>query len=86
MNPDLRGHTVLVLHAHPDDSEVAPGEEGEVCVSGTCVTAGYLMRDHMAEDPNFEAFSREGAAVGRMLRTGDHVHEPGPEPEPEPEP
>ncbi len=43
------------------------------------------MRDHMAEDPNIEAFSREGAAVGRMLRTGDPVHEPEPEPEPEPE-
>ena len=53
-------------------------------MSGACVTAGYLMRDHMAEDPNIEAFSREGAAVGRMLRTGDPAHEPEPEPEPEP--
>ena len=40
-------------------------------MSGTCVTAGYFMREHMAENPNLEAFSREEAAVGRMLRTGD---------------
>ena len=40
-------------------------------MSGACVTAGYFMREHMAEDPNLEAFSREEATVGRMLRTGD---------------
>ena len=39
-----------------DDTEVAEGEEGEVCVGGACVTAGYLMREHMSCDPNVEAF------------------------------
>ena len=47
------------------------GFEGEVCVAGPCVTAGYLMRDHMSQDPNIEAFSLPTAPVGRMLRTGD---------------
>ena len=45
------------------------GVEGEVCVAGPCVTAGYLMRDHMAADPNVEA--HHVLAGGRVLRTGD---------------
>ena len=48
-----------------------PGTEGEVCVTGPCVTAGYLMRPHMEQDPNIEAFSKAASPVGRMLRTGD---------------
>lgn len=65
------GPTVKILKAHPVDEEVAPGEEGEVCVAGTCVTAGYLVRAHMSADPNIEAYSLASAPMGRMLRTGD---------------
>lgn len=61
MGPDVR-----VLASHPDAREVASGEEGEVCVRGACVTGGYLLRDHMPNDPNVEAFTADG-----MLRTGD---------------
>ena len=65
------GPTVRVLHAHPRDEEVPPGEEGEVCVQGPCVTPGYLYREHMSADPNIEAYSLSDSSVGRMLRTGD---------------
>ena len=65
------GPTIKILNGYPDDTEVPRGAEGEVCVSGACVTSGYLMREHMPADPNVEAFSKAGSAVGRMLRTGD---------------
>jgi len=66
------GPSVSILNAHPDDTALAPGAEGEVCVRGACVTSGYLMRpDHMSVDPNLEAFSSATSSVGRMLRTGD---------------
>ena len=38
------GPTIKILKAHPNDEEVPQGEEGEVCVQGPCVTAGYLVR------------------------------------------
>lgn len=65
------GPSIKILNGHPDDTEVAVGTEGEVCVTGACVTAGYLMREHMAADPNVEAYSKPSSPVGRMLRTGD---------------
>ena len=65
------GPHVKILHGHPDDTEVPAGTEGEVCVTGECVTAGYLMREHMSQDPNIEAYSLPTSPVGRMLRTGD---------------
>ena len=34
----------------------ALGEEGEVCVRGSCVTAGYELRPHMNADPNLTSF------------------------------
>jgi acyl-CoA synthetase (AMP-forming)/AMP-acid ligase II len=45
--------------------EASHGSEGEICVQGECVTAGYEFRSHMSEDPNLEGFA-EG-----WLRTGD---------------
>ena len=65
------GPHIKILAGHPEDVEVPAGTEGEVCVAGACVTAGYLMRDHMSPDPNIEAFSPESSPVGWMLRTGD---------------
>jgi len=65
------GPSIKILDGHPEDKELPHGTEGEVCVSGNCVTAGYLMRDHMSQDPNIEAFSLPSAPMGRMLRTGD---------------
>lgn len=65
------GPTIRILQGHPDDEPVKPGCEGEVCVQGACVTAGYLIREHMSVDPNIEAFSLASSGVGRMLRTGD---------------
>ena len=65
------GPNIKILNGHPDDTEVAQGMEGEVCVAGACVTSGYLMRDHMAQDPNIEAFSLPTSGIGKMLRTGD---------------
>ncbi|KAL1498693.1 hypothetical protein AB1Y20_014004 [Prymnesium parvum] len=65
------GPKVKILQAHPVDEEVPVGAEGEVCVAGPCVTAGYLVRPHMSVDPNVEAFSLPSAPMGRMLRTGD---------------
>ena len=65
------GPSMKVLEGHPLDEEVAAGAEGEVCVSGPCVTSGYLMREHMSQDPNVEAFTSASSKVGRMLRTGD---------------
>lgn len=65
------GPNIAILKAHPEDTPVAAGEEGEVCVRGECVTEGYLIRDHMPCDPNIEAFSLADSPVGRMLRTGD---------------
>lgn len=49
------------------------GDEGEVCVRGECVTAGYEYRSHMGEgnDPNVEAFHRLGPEKQGWLRTGD---------------
>jgi len=41
------------------------GQEGEVVVRGACVTSGYEWRQHMAVDPNEEAF------VEGWMRTGD---------------
>lgn len=46
--------------------EPTQGAEGEVVVTGYCVTKGYEFRSHMSEDPNIEGFTSEG-----MLRTGD---------------
>jgi len=66
MGPHLK-----ILNGHPQDEEVEPGAEGEVCVTGPCVTAGYLIREHMSADPNIEAYSLPTSKVGRMLRTGD---------------
>ena len=65
------GPRIKILAGHPEDAELPHGTEGEVCVEGACVTAGYLMREHMAQDPNIEAFSLPTSSVGRMLRTGD---------------
>ena len=65
------GPSIEILKCHPDDSAVERGVEGEVCVTGECVTAGYLIREHMASDPNIEAYSLPSSTVGRMLRTGD---------------
>jgi len=65
------GPNIKILAGHPEDAELPIGTEGEVCVTGACVTSGYLMRDHMSQDPNIEAFSLPTSSVGRMLRTGD---------------
>jgi acyl-CoA synthetase (AMP-forming)/AMP-acid ligase II len=65
------GPHIKILAGHPEDVELPIGTEGEVCVAGACVTGGYLMRDHMSQDPNIEAFSLPSSSVGRMLRTGD---------------
>ena len=65
------GPTIKILDGHPNDTELPQGTEGEVCVCGPCVTHGYLMREHMSQDPNIEAFSKETSSVGKMLRTGD---------------
>ena len=65
------GPNIKILAGHPQDTELPIGTEGEVCVTGPCVTSGYLMRDHMSVDPNIEAYSLPGSSVGRMLRTGD---------------
>ena len=65
------GPTVRILKGHPKAEEVAQGAEGEICVSGECVTPGYLLREHMSADPNIEAFTPPDSKVGRMLRTGD---------------
>jgi len=65
------GPHIKILAGHPEDVELPIGTEGEVCVAGACVTAGYLMRDHMSQDPNIEAYSLPSSPVGRMLRTGD---------------
>ena len=65
------GPTIKILAGHPSPLELPRGVEGEVCVSGPCVTAGYLMRDHMSQNPNIEAFTPADSPVGRMLRTGD---------------
>jgi len=66
------GPEIKILKGHPDDEEVAPGEEGEVCVFGGCVTAGYLIRPHMDCDPNVEALTKPGTvAAAPLLRTGD---------------
>jgi len=66
------GPNIKILNGHPDDTEVANvGDEGEVCVKGQCVTAGYLMREHMSADPNIEAYTTKDSPVGKMLRTGD---------------
>eukprot|EP00316_Scyphosphaera_apsteinii_P011436 CAMPEP_0119313294 /NCGR_PEP_ID=MMETSP1333-20130426/28625_1 /TAXON_ID=418940 /ORGANISM="Scyphosphaera apsteinii, Strain RCC1455" /LENGTH=724 /DNA_ID=CAMNT_0007318099 /DNA_START=30 /DNA_END=2204 /DNA_ORIENTATION=+ len=65
------GPSVKILKGYPEDEEVPQGEEGEVCVTGKCVTLGYYMRPHMDADPNIEAFSRSDSGVGKMLRTGD---------------
>ena len=65
------GPSIKILDGHPRDEELPQGAEGEVCVVGACVTAGYLMREHMSADPNIEAYSLPDSSVGRMLRTGD---------------
>jgi len=65
------GPSVKILKGYPEDEEVPPGEEGEVCVTGKCVTLGYYMRPHMDSDPNIEAYSLPDSCVGKMLRTGD---------------
>ena len=53
-----------------DDGEAcAIDEQGEVCVHGAPVTAGYEYRDHMPADPNEAAFHQIGEK--RWLRTGD---------------
>ena len=65
------GPSIKILKGYPEDVVVDVGTEGEVCVAGECVTAGYLMREHMSQDPNIEAFSLCGSQPGRMLRTGD---------------
>ncbi|KAJ1457986.1 hypothetical protein M885DRAFT_514537 [Pelagophyceae sp. CCMP2097] len=47
-------------------------DEGEVCVKGACVTAGYETRDWMhGDDPNDEAFVGGAAGPRSWLRTGD---------------
>ena len=46
-------------------------EEGEVCVRGKNVTAGYELRAHMCEDPNKAAFYVRPESGDRWLRTGD---------------
>ena len=53
-----------------DSTPCKPGEEGEVCVRGSCVTQGYEYRPHMKADPNIAAFHKleNGEA---WLRTGD---------------
>ena len=46
----------------------AIGQEGEVCVRGACVTAGYEKRAHMGnKDPNVAAFHVQKES--RWLRT-----------------
>jgi acyl-CoA synthetase (AMP-forming)/AMP-acid ligase II len=65
------GPKIRILAGHPTDEELPQGKEGEVCVVGECVTAGYLIREHMSADPNIEAYSLPDSSIGRMLRTGD---------------
>lgn len=73
--PPLRRLTSVGFAAGPDVQVLAdsgrrlPADvEGEVCVKGSCVTAGYEYRSHMGvdNDPNVEAFHADG-----LLRTGD---------------
>ena len=60
------GPAVKILKVYPEHEAVPQGEEGEVCVSGACVTSGYLIRDHMGTtDPNIEAFTPSASSVGR---------------------
>ena len=49
-----------------DLSECAVGEQGAICVAGTCVTNGYEFRPHMDENPNINGFTPDG-----WLITGD---------------
>lgn len=56
---------LLSMRAGPDAELTSrAGVEGEVCVRGGCVTAGYEPRPHL--DPTFSAF-----LPGGYLRTGD---------------
>ncbi|KAJ1458736.1 hypothetical protein M885DRAFT_512537 [Pelagophyceae sp. CCMP2097] len=51
---------------------VPPGNEGEVCVKGGCVTFGYEVREWMCgQDPNEEAFVGGAFGPRAWLRTGD---------------
>ena len=57
-----------------NDDGSAVGEsqgEGEICVSGACVTKGYEYRPHMKADPNIAAFHMDLKGNRRWLRTGD---------------
>ena len=52
-----------------DGQPLDAGDEGELCVRGECVTAGYEYRLHMGADLNLSAF--HVSADGHWLRTGD---------------
>jgi acyl-CoA synthetase (AMP-forming)/AMP-acid ligase II len=59
------GPLLSIKNGFPDNTDLATGEEGEICVKMGPVTAGYEFREHMDADPNIEAFG-DG-----WLRTGD---------------
>merc|ERR1712217_523147 len=59
------GPDLVIMAGYPDNTIMKPGEEGEVCVKGSCVMKGYEMRPHMDKDPNTESFT-DG-----FMRSGD---------------
>ncbi len=56
------GCRIRILPLDGSDRELAPGERGEVCISGPNITAGYWKR----ADASAEAMTADG-----FLRTGD---------------
>ncbi|WFD42314.1 oxalate--CoA ligase [Malassezia psittaci] len=68
------GHGVEVRILDGNGNEMSTGTDGEVCVRGKNVTAGYINNEKANHDSFFRSEFGNPTAVDGFLRTGDQGH------------